>query len=198
MWTKAPLEAVPPIFKDSRPEQKQPVYAAFSGASGSGKTFAMVWTCYKVVKHQVPAGRKDLTFYLSCRPGDQQDPFDYVDSSLTEKVSQLGSPFKLDDFRKQCAATWLILILDEVPWRWTHELYRNAPERLKRNHGFDRVVMLVGGTVLSHDVRRQPTSSFQVVNIRMKPVGEKQMSVLLSKHLSKLCGMNSNEMSTLR
>lgn len=105
-----------------------------------------------------------------------------------------GSPFKLDDFREQCAATWLVLILDEVPWRWTNELYLKVPERLKTEHGFDRVVMLVGGTALNHDVRRQPTSALKVVNIRMKPVSDTQTAALLRKHLSKLRGKTCDKM----
>ena len=185
VWSKNPLKVVPDLFMPRTVhEQKRPNYVAFSGASGSGKTYAMCWTCYNVIKEEMPDNQDDLTLYISCQPKADEDVYPYVEGVLKEQIERLCKPFELSDFNEQCKNTWLVLILDEVPNRWSHQSYHRLPKALIDIYHFQRVVLVVGGTGISYDVIQQTTSSLQVINIRMKPVPDERAQLLLLRHLT--------------
>eukprot|EP00531_Pseudo-nitzschia_arenysensis_P009904 CAMPEP_0116118618 /NCGR_PEP_ID=MMETSP0329-20121206/2203_1 /TAXON_ID=697910 /ORGANISM="Pseudo-nitzschia arenysensis, Strain B593" /LENGTH=740 /DNA_ID=CAMNT_0003612263 /DNA_START=258 /DNA_END=2480 /DNA_ORIENTATION=+ len=170
--------------------QKIPAYTAFSGASGSGKTSAMLWTVHQLeTENKLPLSC--LKFYLSCNVPDSEELLGYVSNCvknhLNERVRERTSGvLGFDNFVAQREKTTLVLVLDEVQSRFDHNTYKLLPGNLKNALQFQEVVLLVGSTALSQDVMRQPTGGGEVLNIRMKPLQEGTMPELLFHHLCRL------------
>ena len=171
---------------------KLPKYAAFSGASGSGKTHTMLWTARHIVKEKLPKGIKGLMYYSACELLGDQGLFEYVKGRL-ETVLALSTgqdTFTSDyksfaDFEDQCKKTWLVLVLDEAPNRFSHNSYYELPTKLEQTLKFGRVVLIAGSTAISRDVCRQPTTDFEVINIRMGPLSEEIIPDVLLYHLKR-------------